>query len=130
VNTPPAKPLGPRGFCKLKKPLETNNSPAVVLLNKTGYDVKGEGMETMILRIIKARKGLALPLPEDITEALQLTEGSEVTVSVDPEKKQILIQSLRQSTDLGDINLEFAEQVSTFIRDYKPALEELAKLEE
>ena len=87
-------------------------------------------METMILRIIKARKGLALPLPENITEALQLTEGSEVTVSVDSEKKQILIQFLGQSTDLGDINLEFAEQVTTFIKDYKPALDKLAKLEE
>ena len=87
-------------------------------------------METMIQRIIKAGKGLALPLPENITEALQLKEGSEVTVSVDPQKKQILIQSLRQSTDLGDINLEFVEQVSTFIRDYKPALDQLAKSEE
>jgi len=87
-------------------------------------------METMIQRIIKAGKGLALPLPEDITEALQLTEGSEVTVRVDPEKKQILIQPLDQSTDLGDINLEFAEQVTTFIRDYKPALDKLSKLED
>ena len=87
-------------------------------------------METMIQRIIKAGKGLALPLPENITEALHLKEGSEVTVSVDPQKKQILIQSLDQSTDLGDINLEFAEQVSAFIRDYKPALEKLSKLEE
>ena len=87
-------------------------------------------METMILRIIKAGNGLALPLPEDIAEALHLKEGSEVTVSVDSEKKQILIQSLGQSTDVGEINLEFAEQVTTFIRDYKPALEELARLEE
>ena len=45
-------------------------------------------------------------------------------------QKQILIQPLGQSTDLGEINLEFAEQVTTFIRDYKPALEELARLEE
>jgi len=87
-------------------------------------------METMIQRIIKAGKGLALPLPENITEALQLKEGSEVTVSVDPEKKQILIQFLGQSTDLGNINLEFVEQVTTFIKDYKPALDKLAKLEE
>ena len=84
----------------------------------------------MIVKIIKVEKELGLPLPGEITQALQLKEGSEVTVSGDPEKKQILIQFLGQSTELGEINLEFAEQVTTFIRDYKPALEELAKLEE
>ena len=84
----------------------------------------------MIQKIIKVGNELYLPLPDEITQALQLKEGSEVTVSVDPEKNQILVQSLGQSTDLEDINLEFAEQVTTFIRDYKPALDELARLEE
>ena len=84
----------------------------------------------MIQKIIKVGNELYLPLPDEIMQALQLKEGSEVTVSVDPQKKQILIQSLDQSTDLGDINLEFAEQVSAFIKDYKPALDELARIEE
>ena len=84
----------------------------------------------MIQKIIKVENELYLPLPDEITQALQLKEGSEVTVSVDSEKNQIMIQSLSQSTDLGKINLEFAEQVTTFIRDYKPALDQLAKLEE
>ena len=83
-----------------------------------------------IQKIIKVGNELYIPLPDEITQALQLKEGSVVTVSVDPEKKQILIQSLGQSTDLGEINPEFAEQVTTFIRDYKPALDELARLEE
>ncbi len=80
-------------------------------------------------KIIKVGNYFYLPLSGEITEALQLKEGSEVTVSVDPEKKQILIQSLGHSTDLREINLEFAEQLATFISDYKPALDELAKLE-
>jgi antitoxin component of MazEF toxin-antitoxin module len=84
----------------------------------------------MIQKIIKVGNELYIPLPAEITQALQLKEGSVVTVSVDPEKKQILIQSLGQSTDLGEINLEFTEQVTAFIRDYKPALDELARLEE
>ncbi len=84
----------------------------------------------MIQKIIKFGNHLYLPLPDEITEALQLKEESEVTVSVNPEKKQILIQSPGRSQALGEINLEFAEQVTTFIRDYKPALNELAKLEE
>ena len=81
----------------------------------------------MIQRIIKVGKELALPLPEDITQALQLKEGTEVTISVDPDKKRILIQPSGQSPELGEINLEFAEQVSTFIGVYKSALDELAK---
>ena len=84
----------------------------------------------MIQKIIKIENELYLPLPDEITQALQLKEGSEVTVSVDPDKNQILIQSLGQYQALEEINLEFAEQVTTFIRDYKPALEELARLEE
>ena len=87
-------------------------------------------MEAMIQKIIKAGRSLALPLPDEISQALQLKEGSAVIISVDSEKKQILIQPLGQSPDQGELNLEFAEQVSTFIRDYKPALDELAKLDE
>ena len=84
----------------------------------------------MIQKIIKVGNELYLPLPDEITQALQLKEGSEVTVSVDPDKNQILIQPLGQYQALEEINLEFAEQVTAFIRDYKPALDELAKLEE
>lgn len=84
----------------------------------------------MIQRIVKVGKDLALPLPEEITRALMLEEGTEVKVSLNLDKNQILIQPIGQSPDLGEINMEFAEQVSTFIKDYKPALEELAKSKE
>ena len=84
----------------------------------------------MIQKIIKVGNDLCMPLPDEITQALQLKEGSEVTVSVDPEKKQISIKPPGQIPDQGELNLEFAEQVSAFIRDYKPALDELAKLKE
>ena len=84
----------------------------------------------MIQKIIKVGNCLYLPLPDEITQALQLKEGSEVTVSVYPDKNQILIQPLGQYQALEEINLEFAEQVTAFIGDYKPALDELARLEE
>ena len=83
----------------------------------------------MIQKIIKIENDLVLPLPNEIAQALQLEEGSEITVSVDHEKKQILIQSVGQSADLGEINQEFAEQVTAFIRDYKPALDQLSNLD-
>ena len=55
----------------------------------------------MIQKIIKIGNDLVLPLPNEITQALQLEEGSEITVSVDHEKNQILIQSVGQFADLG-----------------------------
>ncbi len=84
----------------------------------------------MIQKIIRVGKDLVVALRENIVESLQLTEGDEVVVTVDPGQNRILIQLLGHSPDLEDIDQEFAAQVSEFIKDYKPALEELAKSEE
>ncbi len=81
----------------------------------------------MIQRIIKVGKDLIVTLPENIVESLQLTEGDQVSLSVNPGQSRILIQPIGYSPDLDQ---EFAAQVAVFIRDYKPALEELAKSEE
>jgi antitoxin component of MazEF toxin-antitoxin module len=84
----------------------------------------------MTQRIIKVGKDLVVTLPENIVESLQLTEGDEVSLPVDPGQNQILIQPVGHSHDLEDIDQEFAAQVSEFIKDYKPALEALSELEE
>jgi antitoxin component of MazEF toxin-antitoxin module len=81
----------------------------------------------MIQRIIKAGKDLVVTLPENIVERLQLTEGDEVSLAMDPGQNRILIQPVGHSPDLEDIDQELAAQVSEFIKEYKPALEELAK---
>ena len=83
----------------------------------------------MIQRIIKLGKDLIVVLPENIVERLQLTEGDEVSLAMDSGQKRILIQPVGHSPDLEDIDQEFASQVSAFIKDYKPALDELSKLE-
>ncbi len=84
----------------------------------------------MIQRIIKIGEDLVIALPENIVEGLQLTEGDEVSLSVDPGQNRILIQPVGHSPDIEDIDQEFAAQVSEFIKDYKPALKTLAKSEE
>ena len=84
----------------------------------------------MIQRIIKIGEDLVVILPENKVESLQLTEGDEVSLSVDPGQNRILIQSIGHSLDLEDIDNEFAARVSEFIKDYKPALKTLAKSEE
>jgi len=84
----------------------------------------------MIQRIIKIGEDLVVILPENKVESLQLTEGDEVSLSVDPGQNRILIQPVGHSPDIEDIDQEFAAQVSEFIKDYKPALKTLAKSEE
>ena len=84
----------------------------------------------MIQKIIKVGKDLVVTLPENIDESLQLIEGDEVNLTLDPGQSRILIQHVGHSLDLEDIDQEFAVQVSDFIKDYKPALEDLAKSKE
>ena len=84
----------------------------------------------MIQSMIKVGKDLVVTLPEKFIESLQLSEGDEVMVTVDPGQNRILIQPVGHSPDLEDIDQEFAAQVFEFIKDYKPALEALAKSEE
>ena len=83
----------------------------------------------MIQRIIKVGKDLVVALPDIFTNSLQSNEGDEVhqyrgsRAKPDPDPPCWPFLT-------GDIDREFATQVSEFIRDYKPALEKLAKLEE
>jgi antitoxin component of MazEF toxin-antitoxin module len=81
----------------------------------------------MIQRIIKVGKDLVVALPDIFINSLQLNEGDEVCLIADPGQNRILIHPVGHSPD---IDREFATQASEFIRDYKPALEKLAKLEE
>ena len=84
----------------------------------------------MIQRIIKVGKDLVVALPDMFINSLQLNEGDEVCLTVDPGQNRILIQPVGHSPDIEDIDQEFAAQVSEFIKDYKPALKTLAKSEE
>ena len=81
----------------------------------------------MIQKIIRVGKDLVVALPEIFIQSLQLTEGDEISLTLDPGQSRILIQPVGHSLDLEDIDQKFAAQVSEFIKDYKPALEELAK---
>ena len=79
----------------------------------------------MIRKVFKAGNSLVVSLPKDSIQALGLQEGSEVSVEVSPEEKEIVIKL--SPTSLAEIDETFAQQVADFIDQYKPALEELAK---
>ena len=81
----------------------------------------------MRLKIIKYGNQLALPLPEKAVEALQLSEGSEVLVTIEEDNQWILITSEGESLDLDEIDADYARMLVKFIEENREALEELAQ---
>jgi len=81
----------------------------------------------MLQKIIQFGNDLALPLPEKFVSAFQLAEGDEVLVTLDPEHNRILISPVGELPDLSGIDQAFSEQLARFLRDYKPALDQLSK---
>lgn len=79
----------------------------------------------MVSKLLKIEQGVVVLLPEEALETLGLTTDSEVTITIDPERSQIVITPA--STPLAGVNEEFARQVSEFIEQYRPALEALAQ---
>lgn len=68
----------------------------------------------------------AISLPEDVLCFLQLQEGDDVNVFVDQQKRQIIIRSAADFSS-EEVDTQFARQISDFIQEYRPALDELAK---
>jgi len=81
----------------------------------------------MLQKIIKVGNDLGLLLPEKFVSAFQLAEGDEVLVTLDPEHNRILISPVGEMPDLSGIDPAFSEQLAEFLRDYKPALDQMSK---
>ncbi|MFW6184842.1 MAG: AbrB/MazE/SpoVT family DNA-binding domain-containing protein [Chloroflexota bacterium] len=75
-------------------------------------------------KIFKSGNSLVVSLPRESLEAIGLHEGSEVSIAVDRERGRIVIEP---ESGLVDIDATFAQQLSEFIEQYRPALEALAK---
>lgn len=81
----------------------------------------------MSRNIFKSGNNLVVTLPEDMLAYLQLGEGDEVHLRLDPDRCQIVIEPSGPHRELRGIDLVFAGQVADFIEEYRPALEELAR---
>ena len=79
----------------------------------------------MMQEVFRSGDSLVVSLPAAWLHALGLQEGSEVSVRLDLEKREMII-SLTE-TPLAEINERFAEQLANFIEAYRPALEALAR---
>ena len=68
---------------------------------------------------------IVVSLPRDSLDFLGLAEGSEVSVELDRERRQVIITPVEAG--LPGVDETFARQVSDFIEQYRPALEALAR---
>ena len=81
----------------------------------------------MLRKVFKTGNSVVISLSKDALELLGITEGSDVSVELDRENRQIIISPVDEPLAVAGVNEEFAQQVSEFIEQYRPALEALAK---
>ena len=80
----------------------------------------------MLRKVFKTGNSIVVSLPRDILEPLGVTEGSDVSVELDREKRQIVIRPSEKVIAPG-IENDFVRQVNEFIEEYRPALEALTR---
>ena len=80
----------------------------------------------MSRKIFKTGNSMVVSLPKEAIEYLQVGEGAEVNVTLDRANRQIVITPVSPPMVAG-VDPEFAQQVTDFIAQYRPALEKLAQ---
>jgi len=78
-------------------------------------------------KIFKTGNSLVVSLPKDAIEELQMSEGTVVSVYFDRVTSKLIIEPVDSGKEIEGISEGFAKQVSDFIEEYRPALDELAK---
>ena len=80
----------------------------------------------MLRKIFRTGNSIVVSIPKDILDELQLSEGQDVAIELDSQQRQIVISPIEKPIVVG-IDEAFAKQVDEFIKEYRPALEALAK---
>jgi putative addiction module antidote len=81
----------------------------------------------MLRKVFKTGNSVVISLPKDALELLGISEGSDVSIDLDREKRQLVISPAEEPLAVAGVDEGFAQQVSDFIEQYRPALEALAK---
>jgi antitoxin MazE len=81
----------------------------------------------MLRKVFKTGNSTVVSLPKDVIDPLGVRAGSDVSVELDREHRQIIIRPMDAPIAAAGVDEEFARQVSMFIKEYRPALESLAK---
>ena len=78
-------------------------------------------------KIFKTGNSLVVSLPKDAIEEMKISEGTVVNVYYDRVTSKLIVESVDTDQAVEGIDEEFAKQVTEFIEEYRPALDELAK---
>ena len=81
----------------------------------------------MLRKIFKTGNSVVVSLPKEALDWLGLSEGEEVAVDLDREKRQIIISLPPEDLVAVGVDADFARQVAEFIEEYRQALEALAR---
>ena len=77
-------------------------------------------------KIFKTGNSLVVSLPKEMLESLNMGNDSYVSIELDCKKRQIMIRDAGRQVG-GELSETFASQVDEFIREYRSALEALAR---
>ncbi|MEA3336889.1 MAG: AbrB/MazE/SpoVT family DNA-binding domain-containing protein [Chloroflexota bacterium] len=77
-------------------------------------------------KLFKTGNSVVVSLPKHALEFLGISEGAQVELDLDKERRQIVIAPASEMT-LPGVDETFAHQVADFVEQYRPALEALAK---
>ena len=80
----------------------------------------------MLRKIFRTGNSIVVSIPKDILDELKLSEGEDVSVELDSKQRQIVISTVKKPLAVG-VDKTYARQVEEFIKEYRPALEALAK---
>ena len=81
----------------------------------------------MIRRLFKTGNSIVLSLPKEVLDDLGIKAGESVNLELDREQHRVIITPVEKPILIAGVNEEFAQQVDEFIKQYRPALNELAK---
>jgi putative addiction module antidote len=81
----------------------------------------------MIRRLFKTGNSIVLSLPKEVLDNLGIKDGERVNLELDQERRRVIITPAEKPIAIAGVNETFARQVDTFIQQYRPVLDELAK---
>jgi len=77
----------------------------------------------MIQKVLRVGTSAAVTIPKEILLSLEWKVGDKVTVETDPKRGGVFILPVRQ----GKLDAELLAWTDTFIKQYRSALQALAK---
>jgi antitoxin MazE len=81
----------------------------------------------MLRKVFKTGNSMVVSLSKDALDLLGISEGSDVSVDLNREKRQVIISPPEAPLAFAGIDKEFGNQVAEFIAEYRTALDILAR---